>query len=424
MTVLWVSRFIPVPMNAGDRVYSGRLATAVAEAGTDLTVLGIEDQELPKARTSGGPNWRSVRCSERGTLSALLRPLPLVVERASPPPVAAAFHDAVRALKPSVVVIDNYASGWVLRELRRSTIAPALVYIAHNFEEKLAADIARGFSGSPAKRLALLLNAWKIRKLERELVRRADLVVALTEVDRAQLLARHPEKASLVLPPGFTGYRAESRVIDASVPRRIVMVGSVRWVAKQINVGEFLAVADQKFHDAGITLDIIGDVAEEFRATWTPRLKATRFLGFVDDLAQELAAARLGLVIEAVGGGFKLKILDYLFARIPVAALAGSFEGIPEAATRNIALQPRADALADEAIRLIDDLDALNRMQNACFDAVKDRFDWNVCGRALAASLSGLEGARHPGHAAAPNEAAATPHAAASPGTLSPRPDA
>jgi glycosyltransferase involved in cell wall biosynthesis len=302
----------------------------------------------------------------------------------------AAFRRLAQELEPEVVVVDNYAAGWVSKLFHAVPGKPALIYIAHNFEEKLAADIARGFTGTLPRRCALNLNARKIRTLERSLAAKSDLIVALTEHDRDELLVRHPGKPSLVLPPGFSGYRADCRVIDATVPRRVVMLGSVRWIAKQINVAEFLEAADVKFYDAGITFDIIGDVDEEFRAKWSPRLRSTRFLGFVDDLAAELANTRLGLIVEAVGGGFKLKILDYLFARVPVAALAGSFEGIPKAARDEILIRPTADRLADAVVAVIDDLPTLNRMQDRCFDAVRNQFNWESNGRALAEALRDL----------------------------------
>lgn len=388
MKVLWVSRFIPFPMNAGDRIYSARLAIALARAGVDLTVLGLADAEPPAE--AQGPKWLPIGAEERSSLAALLRPLPIIAERASPPAMVAAFRRLVEELAPRAVVVDYLASGWILSEIRRLADPPAVIYIAHNFEERLAVDIANGFSGSAMKKLLLKINATKVRKLEHALVDNGALVVALTERDRQDLVPRDPSKPALVLPPGFAGHRVQSRVIDAGVPRRVVMLGSVRWIAKQINVEEFVNAADEKFHKAGITFDVIGDVDDEFRQRLAPRMRATRLRGFVDDLPQELAQARLGLIIEAVGGGFKLKILDYLFARIPVAALAGSFEGLPPTANANIEIRPTASALADAVIRLIDDFDALNRMQNACFEAVKDEFDWDADGRKLAAAISAL----------------------------------
>jgi polysaccharide biosynthesis protein PslH len=56
---------------------------------------------------------------------------------------------------------------------------------------------------------------------------------------------------------------------------------------------------------------------------------ATRFLGFVADLEPIFRGVRIGIVGERTGGGFKLKALDYIFNRVPVAAIKGSIAGLP-----------------------------------------------------------------------------------------------
>ncbi|MET1026373.1 MAG: glycosyltransferase [Dongiaceae bacterium] len=388
--VLWVCRSIPFPLNAGDRVYSARLAEAVAAAGTRLTGFGLRSAETVMPRDSGQVEWIGIDASEKGTISALAGRLPLVTERCSPSAAIAAFQDLYRRKNPDVVVIDNYAAGWVLRQLPRGAGRPKVVYVAHNHEEELAMDIARDFTGSWPKKVALQLNAQKIAQLERVLVASSDLVVTLTPKDRDGFAARRQGKPISVLPPGYTGSRRATRVINESVPRRVVMVGSVRWIAKQMNVAEFLAAADRKFADAGIAFDIIGDVAEEFKESWNPKLKATRFLGFVDDLDRTMNDSRLGLIIEATGGGFKLKLLDYLFSRVPIAALEGSFEGVPEDVAKHFIIKPNAADLADTIIGTIDKLDVLNEMQDSSYRAAEGLFDWRENGRQFVEALRHL----------------------------------
>jgi glycosyltransferase involved in cell wall biosynthesis len=392
LKVLWVCKHIPFPMAAGDRVYSAELALAVARAGIELHVVGMADQPVPPAHAGGPgkPRWHPVEGPGRGTLGALASPLPLAAARFSPPALREKLKALYRELRPGAVVLDYYGSGWALDTLRAIGADVPLVYIAHNFEEQVAKDIAAGFKGSALRRAAVQWNSAKIGRLERRMVGAASLLVALTEKDRVDITRWCPQKPGLVLPPGFGGYRARSRTIDAGVPRRVVMLGSVRWIAKQINVAEFLAVADGIFHEHGIRFDIIGDVDEKLLAEWRPRVKATRFLGFVPDLAAELEAARLGLIIEAVGGGFKLKVLDYLFGRMPIAALEGSFEGLPPQALANIVTEKTAPDLMRTVLRLIDDFPTLNRMQEGCYAAVQDIFDWDADGRKLAAALQRL----------------------------------
>ena len=392
--VLWITRNGPGANPAGAEVYSLGLLEAVADAGASVTSLGLgpDGDDRPAERGRGkSVDWRIVRAPERGTLRALASGLPLVAARASPGPLADTLTKVLEEQDFDVVAFDNYVAGWALDAVERAGRKPKrAVYVAHNDETTLAADIAENFAGDPLRKIALKLNAAKIRRLETKLLRRADLLVTLTEPDRDQLLPRNPDLETLVLPPGYGDPRRASRRITSDVPRRIAMVGSVRWIAKRMNVAAFLEAADRRLAAAGITLDIIGDVPDDFRAEWEPRLTATRFRGFVDDLAEEMDAMRLGLVVEATGGGFKLKTLDYIFNRVPVAALSGSSEGLPKAVSDTFLLARDMSDLTDKIIGAIDDLDGLNARQEAAFSAANDVFDWSQNGRRLLAAIASL----------------------------------
>jgi glycosyltransferase involved in cell wall biosynthesis len=281
-------------------------------------------------------------------------------------------------------VLDSYAAGWVLDALGPD--APPVCYVAHNWEEQTTRDIARAFRGPFGKGLFLKLNAARTRRLERRMVERARLVVALTDSDRRNLLRGAPGKPAVLIPPGYTGESRADRVIGAEVPRRLVMLGSVQWIAKQMNLAAFLRTADPAFAAAGITLDIVGDVAAALQREWVPKVRATRFLGFVDDVNAVLDQARMGLLIDTLGGGFKLKVLSYLQARTPVAALGGSFEGIPDSVARHFLVAPDAERLVPEIVAAIDDLPRLNAMQGGAFAAAQGQFDWPENGRRFAAA--------------------------------------
>ena len=117
-------------------------------------------------------------------------------------------------------------------------------------------------------------------------------------------------------------YENLPRVIDAATPRRVAIVGSFHWVMKQENLRRFVQAADAVFAQNDIQLDVIGGVPDRLREELAANARATRFHGFVDDPADHLAQARMAVVPEVIGGGFKLKFLDYLFTRVPIATLA------------------------------------------------------------------------------------------------------
>jgi hypothetical protein len=105
-----------------------------------------------------------------------------------------------------------------------------------------------------------------------------------------------------------------------------VLFGSALWLAKQMNLIEFVEAADELFARQQIELWVVGRVPDHMQGR---KVRATRFLGFLEDPQPIFRTARMGIVPERTGGGFKLKTLDYIFNRIPIAALNGSTAGLP-----------------------------------------------------------------------------------------------
>jgi glycosyltransferase involved in cell wall biosynthesis len=190
-----------------------------------------------------------------------------------------------------------------------------------------------------------------------------------------------------VLTPGYDGAVSARTCIDASVPRRVVMVGNYHWVAKSENLRQFVAAADAVFHANGIVLDVVGAMptalAQELRAT----AQATVLHGFVDDIAPVFANARIAVVPEEIGGGFKLKFLDYIFGRVPVASLSHATAGLPDEVRRAMVCADDVPALVNAIVAHIDDTDGLSARQDAALQAAQARYRWADRGRDLLAAI-------------------------------------
>lgn len=399
--ILWLARTLPVPLDAGDRMYSGRLAEAIGRAGARIDFLGPRNPDAPDAGTELFEpviDWRVVPGGVNAAWRALLSREPFVGGRFGTRPYRATIRDAVRAGDYDAILFDHCGTAWALPLVAAARgpggRAPTLIHIAHNFEGALAVDIARDFKGRAPRKLALWINAVKTKAAERRLARRCDAVIALTEGDAAAFRAIDPAIRTLIVPPGYSGPRVNDRRLSPATPRRVAIVGSYRWIPKQMNLSAFLEIADPLFARAGIELAVIGDGPAEFRAAWEPRLRATRFVHYVDDLAATLDACRMGLVVEATGGGFKLKVLDYVFTRTPVAALAPSLGGQPAAMVRHFLVRDDAAALAEAVIGAIDDLDRLNAMQDGAYAAAATSFSWDANAARVLGLIADL-GAKH-----------------------------
>ena len=118
------------------------------------------------------------------------------------------------------------------------------------------------------------------------------------------------------------------------------------------------------------------------------------FRGFVDDLNEEFRNARIALVPEEIGGGFKLKILDYIFSRVPVAAVEAALNGIPDQLKKQFIIESSIGELLTTIVAVVDDIDRLDVMENRAFELAEDLFDWDANGRRLLEALEFIAGNR------------------------------
>jgi hypothetical protein len=395
MRCLWLTWIDPSPEHDGQRIYSGRLIDAVAEAGAHVDVLCFEsDQSL---RHDGGTEtdttvrWALVPQEARPAWRSFFSPLPHVAHRSGTRAMKKRLAALLRERRWDNIVMDGLYTGWALPVikacLQTQTHKSRLIYISHNHEETTRTLVAHNYRGNLLINAALLRDAHKASQLERRMVDRADIITAITHEDARQYGARRPEKPILVLPPGYAGRRLKARQIGPDLPRRALLVGSFEWLAKQMNLREFLAVADPIFAAAGVVLQVVGNGEEAFFDSLRPDLKSTEIVGPVDDITPYLDQARIAIIPERSGGGFKLKVLDYIFNRLPVAALEHSIAGLPLTRGEGVLTFPHYHDLATGVVEAMDDFNLLNNIQEQAFLACTNAFDWSMRGQHLMSAL-------------------------------------
>ncbi|MBK6452515.1 MAG: glycosyltransferase family 4 protein [Proteobacteria bacterium] len=166
-----------------------------------------------------------------------------------------------------------------------------------------------------------------------------------------------------------------------------MLVGSFKWIAKQENLRQFLEVADPIFAAKGIEFQVVGFMPSDFAASVTRYARATQIVGPVENLQPYFDRARIALVPESIGGGFKLKFLDYIFGRVPVATLTQAAAGLPSEILEAMLCRDSLRDLALGVADLIDRVEDLNAMQEAAFDRAQCMFRWQDRGNALLAAI-------------------------------------
>jgi glycosyltransferase involved in cell wall biosynthesis len=394
MRCLWLTRKYPRPANSGELIYSDGLVTSFAGTGVDLTVIAHDNDEQPvgdgsvasRYRDAQGVEWRLGSPQMGGRLGSLATRLPGDTYRLKAGGPGAAFSEALRSEKWDAVIVDHAAMAWMLPELashRNGSGKPKLIYLSHNHEAKIRREIAGHATGALPKRLAIRWDAEKYARQEEALCARADLVTAITEYEVAAYREQFPNQNYLVMTPGYLGVRHPDHEISEATPRRVVMSGSFEWIAKRLNLESFLGEAARPFAEAGVELQIVGKTDEAFRQMIAARHPSVDFVGKVPEVSPYLLESRLGLIVETLGGGFKLKALDYLFHRLPLAGLRHAVEGLPHESPSEVLLVETMPDLIREVIAAVDDLPRLNRMSALSYRKCEAEFEWSDRGRRL-----------------------------------------
>lgn len=402
MRCLWLTRKYPRPVNSGELIYSDGMIGSFADAGADLTVVAHDNEENPVGDGSEssvfqdeqGVVWRLGHPQLGGRLGSLATKLPSDSFRLKNGGPKDALANALRDETWDVVVVDHAAMGWALGDLvrgRNGSSTPKVVYLSHNHEAKIRREIAKHSpAGNPAKRWALKLDAEKYARQEDELCAKADLVTAITQTEVDAYRESFPNQNYLVMTPGYRGARHPDHEITEETPRRVVMSGSFEWIAKRMNLETFLASAAQAFADAGVEVQIVGKTDEEFRKSIQDRYPSVDFVGRVPEMTPYLQNARMGLIVETLGGGFKLKALDYLFHRLPLAGLNHAVDGLPHESPEEVLLMRTMPSLVREVIAAIDDVPRLNRMSETSFQKCVEAFEWKDRGQRLHDAIEAL----------------------------------
>jgi glycosyltransferase involved in cell wall biosynthesis len=391
MRCLWLTLADPEPRHNGQYVYSGGLIDSVAATGSEIEVLGLRRPDSP--RSNGDRDEHVVWWlpgepldplqSRWGSLASLL---PHTAYRCRTADMQRVLHQLLERGGWDGIVFDGISVGWALAPVRAfygdRSDRPRLIYVSHNHEESLRHQVAES-QRTFFRRQAVRLDASKVARLEGDLVDQVDFVTAITPEDLKLYERRRGDKPMGVLTPGYRGRKLSQREITGRVPRRAVIVGSFDWIAKRMNLEEFVEVADPIFAEGGAELVAVGSAEERFLKRLRERTKASRFTGTVPDVTRYMDEARIAIVPERNGGGFKLKVLEYVFNRIPVFALRGSFAGVPLVHGDSVMLYPDHEALARGVLDSIDDVERLNRLQERAYAACRDRFDWASRGRQI-----------------------------------------
>lgn len=370
------------PAYSGEIIYNVGLINALeSDPNVSLTVFCGEPLPESSPPPSGPATWHFGDAPSRASdLRALVSKDPRTGHRCHSGNDLRRIETLIKEQAFDYVLISEANTGRGLDRFR--AVAPdttRFVYVAHNVDTRVRVEAAREMR-NPFLRPLALLDGKKGVRLEQRVLRNSDCMTAISPEDLADFERLAPDLPKMVLRPAYNGPRRAERTIDAAATRCAVLVGSFEWYVKQINLFELVEAhaAARATGSVDFDLRIAGRMSAKLAADLTQQYPHLDLRPSFDRLEDVLHDARMAVVLERLGSGFKLKILDYIFARVPIVAYVHAMAGSD--------LRPDADFLTVETIQdamqriqgMIDDFAVLNQLQKSAFDQASDLFDWDA----------------------------------------------
>ena len=388
---LWLSAELPGDLDTGLKVYSNGLTRALAERGCAVTVVGHGSRPDDAAEAI---EWIEVDAELRTGLRSVASRLPNLSYAAAGPEMRAAI-EAQFEREWDVVVLDHLQMAWVdLGRLPRST---RTVFVTHNHEASVRREVARSHPWWSPRGALLRWDAEKAARLERSAATGCDRVTAISHDDADRFVA-DGIRPPVVVPPGYDDPDRGPGTPMAERPRRVAVVGSFRWHVKAENLRTMVSGLAPALDGAGIELAIGGELDPDQVAELQAAMRGVHCVGWVDSIGDFLSTARIGLVAEPLGGGFKLKSLDYVFHHVPMAVVRGGIAGLPLVDGESVIEADDVAELGTSIVGLVDEAERLEAIATEAYEQCRRGFSWRDRAATLVAGTQ-WEGAAPDGHA-------------------------
>jgi polysaccharide biosynthesis protein PslH len=387
MRILSLQHLFPLPLDSGGKIKSYHTLKALASAH-DVRVLSYlrTDQEsrmLPQLQSicpvEVVPLVRSSfrQCSD--LLGSLLTGKSFIVERDYRASMLDAVREATKQFQPDVIHVDHLQ----MARFVEFGGPHRVVLDHHNFESMIIKRVGET-AGSMAMRVYARLEWPKLRKYEMDVCHRCDLVLTVSEEDKAAIRACDSSLANIECVPIGVDVQYYQPVERTESSHDILSMGTMYWPP---NVDSMLYFAREilpliKNEIADCTVTIAGQrPVEAIKAlARDPSISVT---GYVDD--ERIVARDCGVFVVPLrsGSGVRVKILNALAMGLPVVSTSVGVEGLDVVHGEHLLIADSAEDFAAAVVRVMRDRELSSKLGENGRELVCERYSWDKVGAKL-----------------------------------------
>jgi glycosyltransferase involved in cell wall biosynthesis len=245
---------------------------------------------------------------------------------------------------------------------------------------------------------ALSWREWKtMERAERQYLKRADHVLAVSETDRDHFLNYLPPSKLTIVP---TGVDVEffQPLRDQEEPDSLVFTGSMDWLPNEDGIFYFIEKVLPRIREQvpEVSLQVVGRKPSARLKQLAVGEKNVQVTGWVEDIRPYLARSAVCIVPLRIGGGTRLKIFEAMAMAKAVVSTTIGAEGLPVRHGESILLADDPEDFARQTVELLRDPERRNRIGTAAHKMVTEKYSWAQVADGFAQVLERVSGSSEP----------------------------
>ena len=282
----------------------------------------------------------------------------------------------VQRFHPNVIHCDHLHMAWYACEVKKRFPEMVIALREHNVESTIVGRYAER-EANPIKKRILDLQARKLFRYEARMLSRFDLVLPITDQDAERVATMAPGVHQITVPAGtnFAPQLPPSPARNLS-PKRLISVAAMDWLPNQDGLIWFIEQVLSRLRAEGE--DVILEIAGKNTPPDYQKYACHDVLvhGFIPDLSKMLSEAFLAIVPLHVGGGMRVKILDYFGQGVPVVSTSIGAEGICSANDKCALIADTPREFAEAIQSLLRDPALREEIRTNAYRKCCDTYSW------------------------------------------------
>lgn len=325
MRALIVTYEDPLVRNTGDSIYTANLVDALYSMACEVDVVYYGSNQDEGKLTKPSDLFVRRFCvpfSKKSFLAFVFSLMPSVHVNRYSIEYMAVLMDAVEMFEYDFVFVNHFKMAFVIPLIKsKLSKRTRLVYVAHNVEYLLNLNLSR--CGSIFSKLVYLVEAIKTRSKEHAYLNMCDAVTAISENDADALRDLYLLSNVHIMRPVMQ-YLDHSDSSERSWSN-VIIAGSFQWFPKLLNLKNFLAATNfNKLIKSGIKVFVVGRADEKVVSEVNAAYHNVQMTGGVASLLPYYSQARIAVVPEKLGGGFKLKVAEAALNKTLIVSIVGA----------------------------------------------------------------------------------------------------